>query len=427
MTDQSIPGTTWVAERLERALQGDDPVVRMRAAEALGHMRGEGLGAVPALARTSLTDMDSGVRAAVVNALTEIGASADDLLENAVELLKHPDKTVRARAGWAIGKLDPAVAARAIPALSECLATDAAIDGRFGAAWAFGRLRSPSIEAIESLKRALRDPAADVRAEAARALGRTGRPAAGTLPTLVTLLTDADPLVREQAAGALGRINENTPEAIEALRTLTTDPVDYVREAASEALTRFGEQAKPGPPRLDEDAWVAQAPSVSELAGRLLEADDSGRAEAAWLLAKLGTHAGGSTTEQLVIQALVDRDSDARWSALCTIARIATRSREVTRATLRVLAYDRDPDVRDAAAAALGALWPEAREEAVTGLIGALGDEDALVREDAAEALGAMGMAAASARDALGRALEDPHGGVRARAAESPSIIALSE
>ncbi len=432
MTEQATLTTTWLAESLESALAGDDPVVRRHAAEALGHMRDGAVWAIQALTRVSLVDIDSGVRTAAVNALTEIGAPDESLLDNAVEMLEHDDRAIRARAGWAIGKLDPEVAARAISALGKCLAADPASDVRFGAAWTLGRIRSSNAEALEILGRALRDPVGDVRAEAARALGRTGRAASGLAPTLVVLLTDTDPVVREQVAVALSCIDLDTPGAIDGLRTLTTDPVDHVREAASKSLKLFDEPSATGgadisetaPAPVLEDAWASHDPRVLELTGRLLEDDDFRRAEASWLLAQLGGRAGDATTAQLITQALVDRDSDARWSAVHSIARIARRSPEVTRVTLRVLAHDRDPDVREAAAAALGTLWQEAPEEAVIGLIAALGDMDAFVREDAAESLGEIGPAAISARDALTRALDDPHGGVRARAAESLSILA---
>jgi HEAT repeat protein len=245
------------------------------------------------------------------------------------------------------------------------------------------------------------------------------------LPSLVKVLSDPDPLAREQAAKALGRIGSEGPGAVESLSMLTTDPVDYVRTTAVDALTRLGAPpVEPATPREEEDAWIRQAPGIGELAGRLLEANDFGRAEAPWLLAKLGTHAGESVTEQLVVQAIVDRDSDARWSALHCLARAAKPSREVTLAIVRVLAGDRDPDVRQGAAAALGVLWREAPEEALAALVEAVDDEDALVREDAVEALGVMGGAAAGSRGALEQALGDPHGGVRARAAESLAAIA---
>jgi HEAT repeat protein len=426
-------GAAGIVDSLESALVGVDPIVRQRAADALGSLRAIGGRTLSTLARVSLADRDSSVRASAVNALTDIGASEVSLQENAIGLLTHPDQTVRARAAWAIGKLDPAVAASATSRLSELLAADPAIDARFGAAWAFGRMRLSSREAVEALKRALRDPEGDVRAEAARAVGRTGPAAAGAVPGLVSLLIDGDPFAREQAAIALGRVSGKSAEVVDALRTLVLDPIEYVRKAASASLesprgspesgsarSRMG-----GPTEISMDAQHKQAPTVLELEERLLDQDDFARAEASWQLAKIGARASEGTTDRLVIQALVDRDSDARWAALFSIARIAKRSPEVTRSALRILVSDRDPDVRQAAAAAVGALWREVPGEAVAGLAAALNDKDALVREDAAEALGAIGPRANAARESLQAALNDPHGGVRARASESLRLIAV--
>jgi HEAT repeat protein len=312
MTEQSIMREGWLQTSLREALASPDPIVRTRAAEALGELGDESLNVLPVLARASLEDLDSGVRAAAVNALARIGAAPEALLDNAMVLLEHPDETVRARAGWAIGKLEPSLAARAMTALGERLAVDPAVDGRFGATWALGRIRSSDPKAVEILARALADENGDIRAEAARSLGRTGAAAASALPELVPLLTDSDPLAREQAANAMGRIGSATPDALEALRTLTGDPLDYVRAAAAEALARLDEPETPAVPREEADAWVTEAPAVDELARRLVEASDFGRAEAPWLIGKLDTSVGQTLTEQLVVQAMIDRDSDAR-------------------------------------------------------------------------------------------------------------------
>ncbi len=384
--------------------------------------------AFPTLARVSLTDRDSGVRAAAVNALTDAGASERQLLANAVGLLDHPDQTVRARAAWAIGKLDPDIAVEATSDLSLLIATDPALDARFGATWALGRMRVSTREAIEALRRGLQDSEGDVRAEAARAVGRTGEAAvASVVQGLVALLSDSDPFAREQAAIALRRLDAGRADAIGGLRTLLADPTGFVREAARETLESWSESAgSDGAPvkvggSADDGTGArrdAAAPDPG-LEERLLDPDDFARAETPWKLAKIGSIVGDDTTARLILQAFVDRDSDARWSALFAIARIANRSPELTRSVLWILSHDRDPDVREAAAAALGELWRESPTDAVSGLAAALSDKDALVREDAAEALGRIGPAAVDATDALRMAFRDPHSGVRARVAEA--------
>ena len=435
MTD-AIPSGDWVVDGLESALQDEDPGVRRNAADALGAMQSDGIRALPALATISLADRDSSVRAAAINALTDIGAPEPLLLDNAVDLLDHPDQTVRARAAWAIGKLDPEIAEMATSRLSELLTTDRAIDARFGAAWAFGRMRLARPEALGALCRGLSDSEGDVRAEVAKAIGRTGPPAApSAVPGLVALLVDADPFAREQAAIALRRIEAASPEAIDGLRGLLTDPIPYVSKAAAETLETLSGSAESGLPgvggrgstKIGSDAEVEAGSIDAELEERLLDPDDFARAEAPWKLAKIGSIANDRTTERMVIQAFVDRDLDARWSALFAIARIAKRSPTVTRSVLSILSGDRDPDVRQAAAAALGALWHEAPREAVAGLAAALSDKDALVREDAADALGRIGTVAIEARGPLQEAAVDPHSGVRARASAALRMISPSE
>jgi HEAT repeat protein len=436
MEEPTVSGD-WIVEGLESRLLDVDPVVRARAAEALGAMRADAARALPRLAEISLADRDSGVRAAAVNAMTDIGAPEVLLLENAVALFDHPDQTVRARAAWAIGKLDPSVAAIATSQLGQLLASDPAIDARFGAAWAFGRMRLSGSMALEALCHGVRDSEGDVRAEVARALGRTGPAAAShAAPELMALLADSDPFAREQAAIALRRVEANSPEAIDGLRSLLSDATPYVRTAAADTLEAWSALAESEsaesrsrmttdsePTGIGSDAQYEGADDT-ELEDRLNDLDDFVRAETPWKLAKMGLRASDRTTERLVIQALVDRDSDARWSALFAIARIAKRSSEVTRSVLLVLSGDRDPDVREAAAMALGALWREAPSEVVAGLAAALSDKDALVREDAADVLGQLGIAAMDAGEALHKAAADPHSGVRARASQTLSALA---
>lgn len=418
------PSSSDLAASLRQALASDDDVVRAHAARAIGLA---GLGdrsTLDALARVALVDAESGVRAAATTALNALDAPPRDLLTVAVELLEHPDQTVRARAGWAIGKLDPDVGAAAVGPLRARLAQDPAIDGRFGAAWAFGRMRFSSEDVIDALRAALLDAEPDVRAEAARAIGRIGSPAVPALPDLIRCVDDGDPLVREQVVIAIGRLVPDAPEAPAALRRAVADRVDYVRRAAAAALASIGAPPAVDPELPGDGAELAAGPEVAMHTDRLRADDAFGRAEAAWLLAKEGGRLDDAVTLLLITQALVDRDSDARWSAARSIGRIATRSPRTTLAIVQVLRHDPDPDVRQAAAAALSTLWKEAADVAVAALADALNDPDPMVREDAAETLGLIGEAASPACTGLERALQDPHGGVRARAAASLATIA---
>jgi HEAT repeat protein len=413
-----------VAEVLAGRLNHEDARVRRRAARSLGFLGEAGAEVAPLLAEASLEDPDSDVRAEAVNALERLGTPERVLFDTALAMLRHPRADVRARAGWAIGKLDPDLAVEALPALAERIDVDEAIDGRFGATWAAARIRSDDPEALHMLVAALADAESDVRAEAARALGETGAAAVPVLPALSALLADPDPLAREQAARALGRIGSPAPELVHGLQDLLADPFDYVRAAAAEALAGLGAAAVPGDPATGGNGRAAEAPAIDELLARLADGSDFSRTEAAWLLAKHGAAAGGQATEILLVQAFGDRDSDARWSALHALGRIGRRSPALTRAVALAAAADEDPDVRAKAVEVLGWFRDEAPTVAVEALVRALGDADPLVRAEAASSLGALGPAATEALPALRKAAAaDTHAGVRARAETAVAAV----
>ncbi len=413
-----------IQTRLGRCLASGDPIVRTRAAEALGRMSaGTGMTSVPHLARISLDDDNSGVRAAAVNALIRLDVPVADIRTNALELLSHPAREVRARAGWTMGRFEPAEVEPAVPALVECLRTDPDVDPKFGALWAFARSRLHSPEILAVLEHALRDASGDVRSEAARTLGRIGPKAAAVEPTLADVLDDVDPLARGNAAEAIGLIGTAAPVTVARLRARCSDPIDYVRGAAVTALARLREAVPDRTETAEEDPWLEDAPSVDVLLGRLQGDDAFLRAEAAWLLAKRGVR-DVEVSDALATQAIVDPDSDARWAALYALARIGVPGSELTGTLTNILASDVDPDVRQGAAAALAVQWQGAPGAAVGSLAVALDDEDPMVRDEAADALRAIGPPASEARAALGRAAEDAHSGVRARAREALATIA---
>lgn len=416
-----------IAARLRQRLDSRDPIVRARAADAFGRMGKSMVNAetVRRLARMSLEDHDSAVRAAAVNALTRLAAPVALIRENAIELLMHPEQEVRARAGWTMGRFEPADVEPAIPALTHCLRTDPEVDPKFGAFWAFARARLHTPEILSALEHALGDLNGDARSEAARTLGRLGSNAAPAEATLSVVLDDVDPLVRGNAARTIGLIGAAGSTTIDRLRARCSDSVRYVREAAATALGQLGEAVPDDASALGEDPWLASAPSVDELSARLAGDDAFRRAEAAWLLAKRDAR-DYDVSGALATQAIVDPDSDARWAALYALARIGVPSTELTKALADILASDVDPDVRQGAAAALGVQWQDARDAAVVALIAGLEDEDAMVRDEAADSLRAIGPPAAEARAALERAADDVHAGVRARAREALAALGTS-
>lgn len=149
-----------------RALEGENPVVRTWAAEALGKI-GDAR-SIGSLCR-ALKDRDTNVRVWAVRALVTIG--------------------------------EPAV-----PHLRGVL-NDGCGDLRGRAAHVLGEIRHGS--AVPPLCRRLRDPELEVRRRAAEALGKIA--AAPAVVPLCRALEDEDWGVRKRAAFALGRIAQEEP------------------------------------------------------------------------------------------------------------------------------------------------------------------------------------------------------------------------
>jgi len=155
-------------------LRSRDPIVRVRAARALGSMGDEAAPAVPPLAE-GLKDKNAWVRHAVVRALDSIGPATLNVL---IEALKEAEV-------------------------------------RWAAADILGGMREKAKPALLALIRALKDEEAESRMVAAEALGKIGDQAA--VAPLIEALKDENREVRWWAAEALGRIGEDAEGFGEAL------------------------------------------------------------------------------------------------------------------------------------------------------------------------------------------------------------------
>ena len=198
-----------------RALEDTDPVVRARAACALGEMEHRAEAAIPALLQLlgdatrlpwDVCEEDAsrrnenrwnvnaftspGKKAAA--ALTEIGRAA---VQPLLGILKHQQAHARRNAAWALGALDDR---RAVEPLIAIL-NDTDADVREQTAWALGAIGDP--RAIDGLSKALRDEDPDVREQTAWALGAIGDRRA--TDALLAALKDEDVDVRKQVAWAL--------------------------------------------------------------------------------------------------------------------------------------------------------------------------------------------------------------------------------
>jgi HEAT repeat protein len=243
-----------LVDALVRALSHRDPDTRRAAAAALSGFNDE---KVLTPLESATRDIDEGVQRAAVGALARIGTvSAALRLKAAVESERkgvreaalaaarstslHPRDT-RESVALAVLRGDYTAAATegeaALPALLDAIQSKDA-ERRAGAVRAMERLRS--VDAIQSLVLALRDPVRAVRDSAEDALVAAGHSAVGAL---VEALSSEDMGVQSHAAAALGRIGDR--RAVKALAGLIRKngrspsgydgPVEAARSAA-EAL-----------------------------------------------------------------------------------------------------------------------------------------------------------------------------------------------
>ena len=149
-----------------QALAEKDPGVRIKAAEALGKMRGKAKEAIPALL-SLLRDDRSYVRRSAVEALGGIGPDAKDAVQRLIDTLSDSSVEVRREAVLALGRIDP-----------------------------------ENRQVLAALGKGLRDKDAEVCKSASQVLVGIGKPA---VPTLVEALKGKDNNVRLRAIAALGR------------------------------------------------------------------------------------------------------------------------------------------------------------------------------------------------------------------------------
>jgi HEAT repeat protein len=179
----------------------------------------------------ALNDRSERVRAMAIDGLSRTGSpQAVDAIAARASSDKSP--FVRKEAAYALGRLrSPSGTAALVAALK-----DKEMEVRGAAAVALGQCGDAA--PIEPLLGALSDKSEFVRAQAARALGAAGRGAAVAVARLVTLITsDPDQEVRRQAAVALGLIGEKA--ALPALERASRDPDPLLSNAAREAINHI--------------------------------------------------------------------------------------------------------------------------------------------------------------------------------------------
>jgi HEAT repeat protein len=194
-------------------------------------------------------------------------------------------------------------------------------------------------------------------------------------------LNDESPFLRHKAAIALRELHDPTtrPALLHALE----DPETPVRRVALEALREL----------------PADADTIAACRRRLGDLDASVRAAALHTIARLDSDAA-----EMLRMSVRDREPRVR-AQLGAVAGVLGID------TLRVLLGDADPEVR---ASALRGLAAHPRAELAPTVIAALADVNWHVRRAACDAVASSG--GDGARQALVRALIDPHPSVRGRA-----------
>jgi HEAT repeat protein len=267
---------------LVRALRGQNPTDRVRAAKDLGRLGWLAREALPALVG-ALNDVDAKVREAAAHA---VGLMGPEALPALIGMLSHDDKYVRRHAVWAMGKLGPL----ARPALADLCTALRDPDPRTasGAAQALGSLGTDGAEAVPALAEAMRGTNIVLCRLASKALSQIGPPA---LATLIAHLQHADPFVRGESALAIGWMGA-------AARTAVPFLVRVVRGPES-ALVRT-----PGPPSFTPlaispppDSDTATPPQVVHEEPPSESGDVNCRVFAAQALGRIGPAAAAALTD----------------------------------------------------------------------------------------------------------------------------------
>ncbi len=362
--DQRLPDSPILID----ALAAGEPVLRARAAQAMGRIQSSTY-AAPLL--RVVDDADPQVRRAVLFALGQLALAEGPRLSRAVYValsraLEDTDPEIVALALEAIGKLgEPPLAHVIHPFLHHpevrvrVAAATALFRCRFVPTWRDGAASAPELAdaPVSALALALADDAPAVRRAAAHACSRYGEPRA--VSALLSRLEDADEEVRLFAARALGRSGEAA--AVEPLLRCGGDPSPAVRAEALAAAAALG-----------------RAPELPSP----LQTDASFQVRAA-LVRALGTVLSASAADAL-------RAFESDPSPTVRAAATETLAAALGAAYLPALeAQLASPDwpARLAALRALGTIGPDARPL----LEAALGDSDARVRAEALEALGHLG------------------------------------
>lgn len=273
-------------------LRADDPEQRLRAIESLAQHSLVSRDALPELIAAT-KDEDVDVRAAAAGAIGEIAMFSrhvrlgGEALAALRMLLDDSEPKVRGSAARALWNLDEPASA-VLPTLTKLVSDYRPepmrdviqdIGGHDEALKLIQEIGPEAESAIPALIAALDSPQLGERMAAADALGAIGTAALPAIERLSKSLRETKPhsfpfahqawFVSDQAADALGKIG---PAAYPTLRTALTDDDKRVRQLAALQLT----------------ALAPDEATIAALRRMLDDEDASTRAQACWLLQKMG-------------------------------------------------------------------------------------------------------------------------------------------
>ena len=266
------PLAKFALPELREMLEDKNPMVRLKAAEALWKIDKTPSATLMPVLLQALKDKDHGVRSEAPRVIALLGAKAKPAVPALVEALKDKEFDVKLAAITALGDLgpvakesagalldltndkeffllDPFVGAAlsnlgdgAVPTLAQAVMSKS-VDRVRLAAYALGSMGPRAVLATPELVLALRDKEAAIRAPAARALGKIGPDATSTVPRLEKALADPIAVVRIEAALAIWLITGETKHVPVLVKDLGDESVN-VRETACQALATMKGSAK---------------------------------------------------------------------------------------------------------------------------------------------------------------------------------------
>ena len=336
---------------------------------------------------------------ALLNSALQVLASSDvDTVSPLLDLLKHPDASLRMQAALALGEQRDV---RAAEALIEAL-NDEDTNVRYHAIEALGKLKG--VEVVEKLAEVAESKHFFLGFAALDALAEIGDPR--IVPRLMPLLDDE--LLRGRTINLLGQLgDENVVAPLTALlNTPTTTSTHLIAQALATLRHRYEEQhgegayiadltsheiSPTGVQNLLDELESTSTENIRSIASVLGWVKGAGVARALTrlmgrvdlqdeIIEALVRH--GQTTVDLLMTQLTAEDLEVRRSAVVALGRIGDAI--ATPALVNAL---NDEALAIDAANALGQIG-DAR--AVDGLLNLLGSEDASIRQAAVSALNSL-------------------------------------